>query len=83
MSMVDDELSEVLSIRVSAADRILLEKVGALLPMLKPMAIARAALRLGLEELEREPALVVTSPVLLKKGSGAKGRAGKGTGRMR
>lgn len=52
--MADEELTEAISLRLSEADKKLLEELAARTPMMKKLAIARQALRLGLAEIDRD-----------------------------
>jgi hypothetical protein len=55
--MSDDELTEGLFLRVSKVDKDLLDTLASRLP-LKAAAIARIALRIGLAEIDRDPARI-------------------------
>jgi hypothetical protein len=55
--MADDELSEGMFLRVSKADKDLVDALAARLP-LKAAAIARIALRIGLAEIDKDPARI-------------------------
>jgi hypothetical protein len=55
--MADDELSEGMFLRVSKADKDLVDALAAKLP-LKAAAIARIALRIGLAEIDKDPARI-------------------------
>lgn len=63
--MSDEGLSEAIYVRISQADRDALEALAKRLP-LKQAAIARIALRIGLAEIEKDPARIFTAPA--KKG---------------
>ena len=54
-----DELTKVMSMRISANDRDLLERVGTMIASVPKLTLARVAMRLGLEALEANPALVL------------------------
>jgi len=63
--MADEELTKAISLRLSEEDTALLEALAARTPMMKKLAIARQALRLGLAEIQRDPSAlfrVVTVP---------------------
>jgi hypothetical protein len=64
--MSDDELSEGLFLRISEADKGLLDSLAARLP-LKAAAIARIALRLGLAEIEKDPARIFAAGTTKKQ----------------
>jgi hypothetical protein len=53
-AMPDEDLSVVISVRVSREDKARLDDLAKRVP-LKALAIARIALRLGITEIEREP----------------------------
>ena len=55
--MTDDVLSATFVLRMSKADREQLARVAERLP-LKAAAVARIALRIGLAEIERDPACI-------------------------
>jgi hypothetical protein len=55
--MSEDELTEAIYLRISQDDRARLDKLANRLP-LKMAAIARIALRIGLAEIERDPARI-------------------------
>ena len=55
--MSDDGLTEELTMRISKADRGLLDTLASRLP-LKMRAIARIALRIGLAEIDKDPARI-------------------------
>ena len=57
MATDKDDLTEMISIRVSKGDLRALERVRTLLP-LKPITLARMALRLGLATLEDDPSRI-------------------------
>lgn len=57
MATDKDELTEMISIRVSKADVRAMKRVTELLPI-KPITIARIALRIGLAALEDDPARI-------------------------
>ena len=65
--MSDDGLTEAIYVRISTADRELLDELAGRLP-LKMAAIARIALRIGLAEIERDPARIFAAGTT-KKGS--------------
>ena len=67
------DLTEMISVRLSAADRALLESVTARLP-LKMIAVARHALRIGLAALDANPSLILEMKPETKRGSKAKGK---------
>ena len=52
----NQELTEVMSMRLSVDDRKLLETVSAMVPVLPTLTLARVALRIGLETIRRDPA---------------------------
>ncbi len=56
--MIKENLSEAIYLRIAPEDRALLTSLAMRLPM-KEATIARFALRLGLVELERDPARIV------------------------
>jgi hypothetical protein len=47
------ELTEVLSLRLSKEDKKLLERVAAKMPAATRLAVARVAMKLGLEQLDK------------------------------
>ncbi len=53
------ELTDVVSIRISAPDRRLLEQVSKEVPAIPKLTLARLAMRIGLELIRREPAVLV------------------------
>jgi hypothetical protein len=53
--MADEDLDEVISLRISRDDRAMLDRLAKRVPI-KPLTIARIAMRLGLAELDRNPA---------------------------
>lgn len=55
--MSDEALDETLFVRITKDDRALLDSLASRLP-LKASAIARIALRLGLAEIEKDPAKI-------------------------
>jgi hypothetical protein len=55
--MSDDSLTEAIYVRISTADRQLLDGLASRLP-LKMAAIARIALRIGLAEIDKDPARI-------------------------
>lgn len=73
MGRDDGKLEHALSIRVSAADVGRLDAITVRIPVATRHAIARAALRIGLAALERDPALIVEQP--LARRGGARPRA--------
>ncbi len=58
--MSDEGLDEQIYIRISTTDREQLRALAARMP-LKEAAIARIAMRIGLAELERDPARIFTA----------------------
>jgi hypothetical protein len=50
------ELTDVISMRLSADDRQLLDAVSALVPVIPRLTLARLALRIGLEAIRQNPA---------------------------
>ena len=60
VGMTDEELTEAISLRITKEDRAMLDALAAGLP-LKALSIARIALRHGLKEFTRNPALVFRS----------------------
>lgn len=58
----DDRLDEALYVRVTKGDIERLETLVARIPIASRNAIARAAMRLGLELLERDPTKIIASP---------------------
>lgn len=58
--MSDEALEETLFIRVTSEDKQQLEDLAARLP-LKAAAIARIALRIGLAEIDKDPAKVLAA----------------------
>ena len=55
--MSDDGLTEAIYVRISETDRKLLDDLAARLP-LKMAAIARIAIRIGLAEIDKDPARI-------------------------
>ncbi len=55
--MSDEGLTEAIYVRISKSDREALQDLAARLP-LKEAAIARIALRIGLAEIEKDPARI-------------------------
>ena len=55
-----DELSEMISLRLSAEDKARLDALSERLPAMKPLSIARMALRLGLDVIEKDPLALLT-----------------------
>jgi hypothetical protein len=55
--MSDEVLDETLFVRISKADRDLLNDLASRMP-LKAAALARIALRIGLAEIDRDPARI-------------------------
>jgi len=64
--MTDDGLTEAIYVRISKADRSTLEALAERLP-LKQAAIARIALRIGLAEIDKDPAKLFAAPRAAKK----------------
>jgi hypothetical protein len=64
--MSDDALSVTLVLRLSPTDKEQLDRVAERLPM-KPAAIARLALRIGLAEIEKDPARIFAAPKKTKR----------------
>jgi hypothetical protein len=58
----EEKLTENLGIRVSAEDLALLDEIAALAPFATRHAIARAAMRVGLDEIKREPTRLLVLP---------------------
>ena len=58
----DDKLDRQLNLRVSQADVDRLDALAARVPVLKANTIGRAALRLGLALLEKDPARLLIEP---------------------
>lgn len=56
------ELTDVISMRLSAEDRQLLDVVAALVPVVPRLTLARVALRLGLEIVRKNPAQALAPP---------------------
>ena len=56
----DEDLSEAISLRISKADRELLDALAERLPI-KALSIARIALRIGLAEIDRDPSRIFAS----------------------
>ncbi len=65
--MSDEELSEAIYLRIAKSDRAALEALAARMP-LKSAAIARVALRIGLQAIERDPAAIFTAGKPSKRG---------------
>lgn len=63
----DDGLTEMLGIRVSADDRARIDALAERLPVGTPHAIARFALRIGLDAIERDPAILLGDAVKGRK----------------
>ena len=59
---VAEELDKVISLRLSAEDMSALDALSKRLP-LKKLTLARIALRLGLKEIERNPAALFSAPI--------------------
>ena len=55
--VMSDDLTEAIYVRISETDRELLDELSSRLP-LKMAAIARIALRIGLAEIEKDPARI-------------------------
>ena len=64
--MSDEGLTEAIYVRISKGDRETLEELASRLP-LKQAAIARIALRIGLAEIERDPARIFAGGKPTKK----------------
>jgi hypothetical protein len=64
--MSDDGLTEAIYVRISEEDRKLLDDLSGRLP-LKMSAIARIALRIGLAEIDKDPARIFAAGA--KRGS--------------
>jgi hypothetical protein len=60
-------LSEMLGVRVSADDLARLEALAERLPIGTRHAIARFALRIGLDAVERDPSVLLGTPVKARK----------------
>jgi hypothetical protein len=58
--MADDDLTEEITMRISKADRELLDALASRMP-LKVRTLARVALRVGLAEIEKDPARIFAS----------------------
>jgi hypothetical protein len=52
----DSELTGMISMRLTAEDEQFLDSVAALVPVAPRLALARVALRLGLEQIRQNPA---------------------------
>jgi hypothetical protein len=65
--MSDDELSEGLFLRISKADKEQLDAMAERLP-LKAAAIARIALRIGLQAIEKDPGAIFAAGKPAKRG---------------
>jgi len=63
-----DGLSEMLGVRVSADDLARLDLLAERLPIGTRHAIARFALRIGLDAIERDPAILLGGAVKGRKG---------------
>jgi hypothetical protein len=59
----DEGLSEMLGVRVSKADLERIDALAARLPIGSRHGIARVALRIGLEAIERNPMILLGEPV--------------------
>ena len=59
--MADEELTEAISLRISKEDRTILDELAKRFPM-KPLSIARVAIRLGMEELLKNPSSIFLDP---------------------
>jgi hypothetical protein len=57
---VGDKLTEVVSLRLSDEDRRRLDAVAAKVPIVPRLTIARVALRMGLEEIGKNPSWLLT-----------------------
>lgn len=60
--MADEELTEAISLRLSKDDMELLKELAARMPI-KKLTIARAAMRLGLAEIAKNPAALFQASV--------------------
>ena len=67
LSLMADELTESLYLRISPGDRALLDELSKRLP-LKAATIARAALRIGLAEVQRRPGRILETEAPKKRG---------------
>jgi hypothetical protein len=65
--MADDALDETFVLRMTKGDRALLDALAARLP-LKTTQIARLALRIGLQMIERDPSAIFSAGKSTKKG---------------
>ena len=65
----DDRLSEALYLRVSGEDVERLDALVERIPIASRNAIARAAMRMGMELLEQDPSRVLASPLPKRGGS--------------
>jgi hypothetical protein len=66
--MSDEGLSEAIYVRISKSDREALEALASRMP-LKSAAIARIALRIGLQAIEKDPGAIFTAGKPPKKGA--------------
>jgi hypothetical protein len=64
----DENLTVMLAFRVAQAEMDRLEKLAERMPVLSKTAFARAALLLGLDAIEKDPAKVLTRPVAKRGG---------------
>ena len=65
--MADDALDETFVLRMTKGDRALLDALAGRLP-LKTTQIARLALRIGLQVIEKDPSAIFTAGGKAKKG---------------
>ncbi len=56
------ELTDILSMRLSAEDSHLLDSVAQLVPVIPRLTLARLALRIGLETIRQNPARALAVP---------------------
>jgi hypothetical protein len=64
----DDNLEAVVGIRVTRSDRARLDALAERLPVVTAHAIARCALLLGLDAIERDPGILLGGAVKGRKG---------------
>ncbi len=67
-----EKLDRTLALRVADADMDRLEAVAARFPIVTPRALARVALRIGLDAIERDPKLLLTTPIPQRGGARAR-----------
>jgi hypothetical protein len=70
----DEKLDRALSIRVNADDVERLDALARRISVATRHAVARAALRLGMDALEEDPTLIISKPVAKRGGARARRR---------